>query len=111
MSSDISVGVAAGYGVMGFAIVFFGLVLLMIVIFIIGKIMHRGEKPAANGPEAPSQATAAPEEKKELAPGSAGSIELINVSDRDAALIMAIVADKMQKPLNELRFKSIREVK
>ena len=30
---------------------------------------------------------------------------------RDAAMIMAIVANKLQKPLNELRFKSIKEVK
>ena len=36
---------------------------------------------------------------------------LHTVSDRDAAMIMAIVAHKMNRPLNELRFKSIKEVK
>ena len=30
---------------------------------------------------------------------------------RDAAMIMAIVADSLGKPLNELRFISIKEVK
>ena len=33
---------------------------------------------------------------------------LRNVSERDAAMIMAIVASEMKTPLNELRFKSIK---
>ena len=45
------------------------------------------------------------------APGSAGQLKLYDTPDRDAAMIMAIVANKMGKPLNELRFKSIKEVK
>ena len=44
------------------------------------------------------------------APGSAGQIKLHNVEPKIAAMAMAIVADKMGKPLNELRFISIREV-
>lgn len=50
-----------------------------------------------------------PEAKKDAptAPGSCGELVLKKVKDRDAALIMAIVADQMQTPLNELRFKSI----
>ena len=42
---------------------------------------------------------------------SMGQCDLHNVSDRDAALIMAIVADKLDAPLNTLVFKSIKEVK
>ena len=34
-----------------------------------------------------------------------------DVNPKTAAMIMAIVADKMGKPLNELRFISIKEVK
>ena len=49
--------------------------------------------------------------KKELAPGSAGEVKIYDTDPRDAAMIMAIVADKLQKPLNELRFVSIKEVK
>ena len=45
------------------------------------------------------------------APGSAGEVKLSNVPDKDAAMLMAIVAHKLNKPLNELRFKSIKEVK
>ena len=44
------------------------------------------------------------------APGSAGEIKLHNVEPKTAAMLMAIVADKLQKPINELRFISIKEV-
>ena len=47
---------------------------------------------------------------KIVAPGSAGQLKLHNVEPRTAAMLMAIVADKMGKPLNELRFISIKEV-
>ena len=45
------------------------------------------------------------------APGSAGKLKLHDVEPKTAAMIMAIVADKMGKPINELRFISIKEVK
>ena len=48
---------------------------------------------------------------KQLAPGSAGDVKIYDTDPRDAAMIMAIVADKLGKPLNELRFRSIKEVK
>ena len=44
------------------------------------------------------------------APGSAGYIKLHSVEPKTAAMLMAIVADKTGKPLNELRFISIKEV-
>ena len=47
--------------------------------------------------------------EKPAAPGSAGQIKIHNVSPKTAAMLMAIVADKMGKPLNELRFISIKE--
>ena len=45
-----------------------------------------------------------------VAPGTAGQIKLHSVEPKTAAMLMAIVADKLGKPLNELRFISIREV-
>ena len=107
---NISVGAALAYSVLGFAIVFFGLILLMIVIKIMEVIMHSGKKKEA-APAAAAPAPAAPAPAKPLAPGSAGEVKLYNVPDKEAAMIMAIVANKMNKPLNELRFKSIKEVK
>ena len=58
-------------------------------------------------------AEAAAEEpaKALLAPGTAGDLKLYDTDPKDAAMIMAIVADSLGKPLNELRFKSIKEVK
>jgi hypothetical protein len=46
-----------------------------------------------------------------LAPGSAGELKLYDTPPKTAAMLMAIVADQMGKPLNELRFISIKEVK
>ena len=60
---------------------------------------------------APAATPAAPAPSPPPAPGSAGEVKLFDVPDKEAAMIMAIVADKMGKPLNELRFKSIKEVK
>jgi len=105
-----TVGEAAVIGGLGYAVVFFGLILLMLVIMITGKIMSR-KKAHAEGTVAVAEAPAAPAKKSDPAPGSAGEIKLHDVSDRDAAMIMAIVANKLGRPLNELRFKSIKEVK
>ncbi len=107
---NISISNAAGYAVLGYLVVFLGLVMLMCVIFGMGKIMHR-EKPAAPVAAAPAAAAPAPAPKAPPAPGSAGDFKLYNTDPRDAAMVMAIVSDTLGKPLNELRFISIREVK
>ena len=101
---------------LGYAVVFFGLILLMIVITIMGKAftakanktVKTQAAPAA--PAAPAAAAAAPVEAP-AAPGSAGPVKLYDTPPKTAAMIMAIVANKMGKPLNELRFISIKEVK
>ena len=67
--------------------------------------------PAAASAPAPAPAAAAQTAPKKLAPGSAGDVKIYDTDPRDAAMIMAIVAEKLQKPLNELRFVSIKEVK
>ena len=114
-ASGTPVGIpeAAVTAVLGYAVVFFGLFLLMIVVMITGKIMQASKaKKAAPAPAAPAAAApVAAEPVGEPAPGSAGKLKLYDTPDRDAAMIMAIVANKMGKPLNELRFISIKEVK
>ncbi len=101
---------AAITAVLGYAVVFFGLVLLMCVILLMGKMMASKSKAPAVAAASPAPAPAG---KADLpaAPGSAGEVKLFDVPDKEAAMVMAIVADKMGKPLNELRFKSIKEVK
>ena len=107
---NISIGNAGVIALMGYLVVFFGLVLLMVVIMIMGKIMVAKAKKAQAAAPAEAPADPAPV-AKEPAPGSAGELKLYDTDPRDAAMIMAIVADTLGKPLNELRFKSIREVK
>ena len=97
---------------LGYAVVFFGLILLMIVIMVIGKIfMAADAKKAAAAAAAAPAAPAEPEAPKPVAPGTAGELKLHDVEPKTAAMLMAIVADKLGKPLNELRFISIKEVK
>ena len=76
-----------------------------------GKAMLIDEY-AANAPAAaPAAPVAAAPTAPAVAPGTAGQLKLHDVNPKTAAMIMAIVADKMGKPLNELRFISIKEVK
>lgn len=111
-AANMGIGEAGVNAVLGYVVVFFGLVLLMCVVMLMGKAMassHKAKTPdqaaSAASPAAPAAPSAPP------APGTAGEVKLFDVPDKEAAMLMAIVADKMGKPLNELRFKSIKEVK
>ena len=94
--NDISIGTAGLVALLGYAVVFVGLIALMAVIMIVGKIMVAKKSAPAAAPA--------------LATGVAGECKLYNVGDREAAMLMAIVANKLGKPLNTLRFKSMKEV-
>ena len=109
---NLTIGAAAVYALLGYAVVFFGIALLMTVVILMSKIFIARDKKAAAEKAAAAAAAPAPvETPKPVAPGSAGELKLHDVDPRDAAMIMAIVANKMGKPINELRFKSIKEVK
>jgi Na+-transporting methylmalonyl-CoA/oxaloacetate decarboxylase gamma subunit len=103
--------------ILGYGVVFAGLMVLMGIVYGMGaifKAIGSREKPlaAAPVPKINKKSDRMPAEPMgEPARGSAGEIKLYDVSDKEAAMIMAIVASQMGKPLNELRFKSIKEVK
>lgn len=100
--------------VLGYAVVFAGLLVLMAIVCVMGMFFKKKKHRAiAARPSAAKPATAAPipEPEPAKAPGSAGEVKRFDVPDKEAAMIMAIVADQMGKPLNELRFQSIKEVK
>lgn len=84
----------------GFVLVFLVLLVLMAFIAVMNKAFS-----SRKSQEAPAAAQA-PAIRKEIP-----EVVLNNVSERDAAMIMAIVADESGIPLEELRFISIREVK
>ena len=121
---NISILNAGIVAVLGYAVVFFGLILLMCVVMAMGKIFIAKDKKAAEAaaaakatmpanvpPVAAPAAAAAPVVTGDAAPGTAGQLKLYDTPPKTAAMLMAIVANKMGKPLNELRFISIKEVK
>ena len=108
-SVTLTVGDYVLYSVMGLCVVFFALILLIGVIKLMTIEPKKKEAPAAAG--AADASAAAAKADRPLAPGTAGELKLYDTDPRDAAMIMAIVADELKKPLNELRFISIREVK
>lgn len=111
LMEDISVGTAGLVALLGYAVVFIGLIALMVVVMIMGKVMSAKKTAPAATPAAATAAPApAPKAAPALATGVAGECKLYNVGDREAAMLMAIVANKLGKPLNTLRFKSMKEV-
>ena len=82
-----------------------GALALVVVIAIICKAVSK--KKAASVSVAVEEV---PVVEAPTAPGSAGQLKTYNVEPKTCAMLMAIVADKLGKPLNELRFISIKEV-
>ena len=96
----------------GMAIVFGVLVLLMGIIWVTGKLAPKLPDVSEKMKKA-FKKKKKEEESTEEAPkanGTCGELVLINTDERDAAMIMAIVADTTGIPLNELRFKSIKRI-
>ena len=89
-----------------YALLLLGVLVVALVIYMLVKNSKKKKNAAAA-----SQEIVAEETPKAVAPGSAGQLKLHDVEPKTAAMLMAIVADKLGKPLNELRFISIREVK
>lgn len=118
---DITVLDALIISLIGFAIVFVVLIILMGIVMLMGLASDKGhvitdklpkfknpfrkkkDEDAASAEEGPS--AAAP-----LAVGTCGELTLVRTEERDAAMIMAIVADSLGTPLNELRFKRIERL-
>ena len=107
---NLPAGESALYAILGYAIVFLGLILLMTVVICIGKIFVARSKKADALAVVEPVVEEAPAPQP-TAPGAAGQLKLHDVEPKTAAMLMAIVADKMGKPINELRFISIKEVK
>lgn len=106
---NLNFGQAVAIAIVGVCFVFAVLVLLLVILKIFSAFFSGAKKPAKVEAPAPVAAPAAPVQKP-LAKGSCGDFKLHDVEPKQAAMVMAIVADKMQTPLNELRFKSIKKV-
>ena len=82
------------------------IVLAVLAIFAIWVLVSKKRKKNDTTPVVEAEPAVPVQE----APGAAGQLKLHDVEPKTAAMLMAIVADKLQKPLNELRFISIKEV-
>ncbi len=119
----MSIGEVLTTAVIGMLVVMFELVLLAVIITVLSKIINKmGSKK--KGVEAPALDQPAGDVPVMIPPTdvpdgmirlpeyqSVGEMDFHDVDDRTAAMIMAIISDEMQVPLNQLRFKSIKELK
>ena len=84
------------------------LVVLLAVVVAIAVIRRANADKKAPVMEAPVETVV--EVEAPTAPGAAGKLKLYDSDPKTAAMVMAIGADKLQQPINELRFISIKEV-
>ena len=108
----MSFGNALLYSLVGILTVFF---VVAVLIFTFHSASQSGTAGAAgaagSGAASQSGAAGAAAPAGPLAPGSAGEVKLYDTPPAVAAMLMAIVADELKTPLNELRFISIREIR
>lgn len=109
-------GDACLYSVTGLMVVFFALILLMAIIKIMTAVGDSVEKKAAlaiaaAAPAAAPASAAEPAKVEKPGPKYTRELKLWDTDPRDAAMIMAIVAETTQIPLKELQFLSIKEIK
>ena len=86
------------------------MVAALFVLVAVMALRKRFAKPASAPISGPTPTIERAPTEIPAAPGSAGQIKLHDVPPKTAAMLMAIVANKTGKPLNELRFISIKEV-
>ena len=97
----------------GFVVVLAMLALIAVVILVFSKVMalSNGKKKVADTttPAATPTAPATPAGNPLPANASAGSLDLVDVDEKTAAVIMAIVSKESGIQLNRLSFKSIKK--
>ena len=73
------------------------------------NVLRSPESGLSGGTAMKIQAVVGQSRSLTLAKGSRGSVNITTVTPKTAAMLMAIVADELKAPLNELRFISIKE--
>ena len=108
--SDPSIPQTLLIALVGFITVFVVLIVLMCLIVLISKLFGEKQKAPADAPAPAEPAPAVAAEPEPVADAYTG-VKLHGIDDKTAAILMAIVADDLNKPLDNLRFISIKEVK
>ena len=104
--TEVSVVEAVLIAISGILVVFMMLAILSVVITAISRFSTEKTKSAPAAAEV-SEAPAAAE-VQDVPYG--GTVKLLNVDEKTAACVMAIVSHETQIPLNQLVFKSIKAV-
>ncbi len=102
------IGEALGVALFVWAIVFCVLFIIFVCIRLFGAVVGSATKAKAPGPATAAVTAAAAAASDD--PGeefSSGSLKLKGCDEKTAAMIMAIVSDNTNIPLDELIFKSI----
>ena len=121
----ITIGEALNVSVTGMIVVLLILALLSVLVLLLSKavrsvekeaktVKHKSdEKPASAPKTAPASApVAAPAPAVTPTPAAApASVDLFDVDEKSAAVIMAIVSNESGIPLNRLQFKSIKAIR
>lgn len=95
----------------GFVVVLCMLAIIAVAILIFSKVMAAATgKKAKDEPAVAEPATKTPAGVPLADGNSAGTLDLVDVDEATAAVIMAIVSEESGIPLNRLSFKSIKKV-
>lgn len=94
----------------GMVIVFIMLAVLCIMIPIISKVVLSLQKPVIDNKPTEIVKAKEPENKTSNITAIAGDVKLIDVDEKTAACVMAIVSHETGIPLSELIFKSIKAI-
>lgn len=118
----ITIGEALNVSVTGMIVVLLILALLSVLVLLLSKAVRsveggakakskKAEKPAAAAPKAsPAAAPVAAPAVTTPVPAQT-AVDLYDVDEKSAAVIMAIVSKESGIPLNRLQFKSIKAIK
>lgn len=104
---------ALNVSITGIVVVMLILALLAVLVLLLSKAIRAVEGAAKKkAPKEEAVSTAAPTATGSALPDtqSAGKLDLVNVDDKTAAVIMAIVSNESGIPLNRLQFNSIKKI-
>lgn len=122
--NGITIGEALNVSVTGMIVVLLILALLSVLVLLLSKAVRaveggaktKSKKTAEPAPTAPKATTAAAPVAVPVPAAAASvpaqtSVDLYDVDEKSAAVIMAIVSKESGIPLNRLQFKSIKAIK
>lgn len=94
--------------VIGICVVMLILAIIAVLIILVSKVIRTIEAKAEKSPAKSVAAIGSPAAAPVSNGTNNGEVELIGTDEKTAAVIMAIVSQKSEIPLNRLSFKSIR---